>query len=273
MYRINDHLIFVEAQGLQDAPPVLLLHHGLGTVRSWKEQLPVLAEAGYRAIAYDRWGYGKSGRRERLAMPFFEPDLADLERLVDLFGTPTVAFIGHSDGANIALYFAAQHSKKVACMIVVAPHIYVEPKMIQGIEGIRQAYENDAEFQAKFHRVHRANAERVFWGWYEGWTDERNLGFDMRPVLKQIKCPVLVVQGLEDEHTLPDHARQVVLSLNAGAPEPQIKLWLAPGVGHMLPQDIPEAFNQRALAFLSANYGLPAKEQPSTPLDRFNQGR
>jgi pimeloyl-ACP methyl ester carboxylesterase len=222
-------------------------------VRSWKEQLPTLAEAGYRAIAYDRWGYGKSERRERLAIPFFEPDLADLESLLEQLGILRAAFIGHSDGANISLYFAARHPERVACMVAVAPHIYIEPRMIQGIEGVRQAYEYDAEFQAKFRKVHGANAERVFWGWYEGWTDKRNLNLDMRPVLQQVRCPVLVIQGLEDEHTLPEHARQAVLALNTGAPEPRAELWLAPDVGHMLPQDIPEAFNQRVLAFLSAN--------------------
>ena len=67
----------------------------------------------------------------------------------------------------------------------------------------------------------------------------------MRPELKRIACPVLVVQGCEDEHTEPRHARETAANI------PGAELWLVDGAAHMLPQDLPEVFNPRLLEFLT----------------------
>jgi 3-oxoadipate enol-lactonase len=75
---------------------------------------------------------------------------------------------------------------------------------------------------------------------------ESNLSWDIRPRLRNIRCRVLVVQGLEDEHATPQHARDL-----AGA-IPAAELWLVPGAGHMLPREQPEVFNPRLLGFLMA---------------------
>ena len=53
---VNGHDLYVERHGPEDGPAVLLLHHGLGSVRAWKEQIPVLVQAGYQVVAYDRSG-------------------------------------------------------------------------------------------------------------------------------------------------------------------------------------------------------------------------
>jgi pimeloyl-ACP methyl ester carboxylesterase len=244
MKEINGHLLYVIEQGPGCGPPVVLLHHGLGSVRAWKDQIPALAEAGYRVIAYDRWGYGRSDARAGFSMPHFNEDMADLEVLLSELEAQPAFLIGHSDGGNIALSCAARYPERVAGLVVVAAHIYVEPQMIKGIEDLRQAFENDAAFRQKFAYVHGDKAWDVFDHWYRGWANERNLDWDMRPLLKRITCPTLVVQGLEDEHATPQQARDTAAAI------PGAELWLEPGAGHMLPQDIPQIFNRKALAFM-----------------------
>ncbi len=199
---INGHHLHVECHGPQDGPPVILLHHGLGSVRAWKSNIPDLAAAGFRVIAYDRWGYGKSDPRQQLGQPCFADDLADLCALMQTIGVSRAALVGHSDGGTIALYFAAANPRQVSHLIVVAAHIYVEPKMLPGLQAIRYMYENDPDFRRKFIRQHGEKAESVFKNWHDGWYRVEHLAWDMRPILGKIACRTLVIQGEEDEHAL-----------------------------------------------------------------------
>lgn len=241
---INGHNLNVESHGPAGGPAVVLLHHGLGTIRSWKENIPALAAAGLRVIAYDRWGYGKSDLRPELGQPCFQADQADLLSLFMELQLEQAALVGHSDGGTIAMYFASAHVQRVSKLVTVAAHIYVESKMLPSMETIRNTYENDPDFQRKFTRQHGEKAGQVFQNWYCGWFKAGNLSWDMRPVLSGITCPVLVIQGDQDEHASPQHARDIAAAISGA------ELWLLPGAGHMLPQDSAEHFNPRVIEFL-----------------------
>ena len=245
---LNGHRLNIEGRGPEDGLPVILLHHGLGSVKSWKAQIPALAEAGYRVIAYDRWGYGGSDPREQLSLPYFEEDLCDLETLLNNFGLDRVALVGHSDGGTISLYYAAQYPARVACMVITAAHIYVEPKMIPGIQGIQQAFTHDKRMRAGLKHLHGDKVNAVFQGWYQGWMKPEIMDWDIRSLLGSITCPTLVVQGIDDEHATPKHAEDIASAI------PGAELWLEPGAGHMLPQDIPEEFNRKVISFLRTHY-------------------
>ena len=162
-------------------------------------------------------------------MPFFEEDVEDLISLMDYYDLEMAVLIGHSDGGTIALSFGAQYPQRLSLLVTVADHIYLEEKMEPGIEGLRQLYEDQPKIREALRRVHGEKVDDVYYGWFDGWRKEENLDWDMRPSLKHLTCPVLVVQGLDDEHATPQHARDI---------EAQIKdaeLWLVPGAGHMLP--------------------------------------
>jgi pimeloyl-ACP methyl ester carboxylesterase len=241
---INTRNLYIESHGSETGHPVVLLHHGLGSTRAWRKQIPVLVEAGYRVIAYDRWGYGQSEARPALNAPGFEDDLADLHRLLDVFDLPTITLIGHSDGGTIALYYAMQAPEKVAALVTVAAHIYLEPKMEPGIQGIRQAFDADSRFRDGMRYAHGDKFESVFTNWFDGWHTPKALAWDLRPQLPKIACPALVVQGEDDEHATPQHARDIAAGIK------DAELWLVPGARHMLPQDMPEVFNPKILEFL-----------------------
>ena len=244
--RINNHQIYIETHGPDNGQPLVLLHHGLGSTTAWRKQVPVLAEAGYQVIVYDRWGYGKSDQRTHLTIPSFEDDLKDLEKLLAIQNLQPVTLIGHSDGGTIALYYAAQNPHKVNGLVTIAAHIYLEPKMEPDILTTRDAFESNERFRRGMRRDHGEKFEVVFYNWFNSWHTPKVLDWDMRPLLSQITCPTLVIQGEEDQHATPQHAQDIADSIS------DADLWLVPGAEHMLPQDNPEIFNARILAFLSA---------------------
>jgi pimeloyl-ACP methyl ester carboxylesterase len=250
---INGHTLYVECHGPENGPPVVLLHHGLGSTRAWKKQIPALVHAGWRVIVYDRWGYGKSQARDGIDMPVFEQDQADLLALLDALELSKVTLVGHSDGGTISLYTASRFPEKVALLVTVAAHIYFEPKMEPGIESIRAIWKQDEGFRRAFKSVHGEKFESVFNNWYCSWHRPECLDWDMRPILARIQCPAFVVQGMLDEHATPQHARDLAACI------PGAQLWLAEGVTHMLPQDQPEPFNTRLLDFLSRSITLASR--------------
>lgn len=245
---INHRHLYVEQHGPENGPAVVLLHHGLGSTRAWRAQLDPLAQAGYRVIVYDRWGYGASQPRPHLALPGFEDDLADLQALLDHFQLEQVALVGHSDGGTIALYYASQSPKRVKALVTIAAHIYVETRMEAGIQSIRADFEQQDNFRLGLQRVHGEKFEDVFYNWFNGWHQPAALNWDARPRLAAIACPVLVVQGSADEHASPQHAADIAFAI------PKSELWLVPGARHMLPQEQPGIFNPGLLAFLNSTY-------------------
>lgn len=248
--KINRHDIHIIQRGPAEGLPVVLLHHGLGSTDAWRRQIPPLADSGYRVVAYDRWGYGSSEDRPALSLPCFEDDQEDLLALMDDLGVHRAALVGHSDGGTIALYFAAAHPERVACVVTIAAHIYVEPKMGSGILSVRRTFENDADFRRGMQRIHGDKYQQVFDNWFNGWMKPEHLSWEMRPVLRQIHCPVLVIQGLEDEHATPQHAEDIAAAISGA------EIWLVPGVGHMLQRDTARALNLKLLNFLGRHLAL-----------------
>jgi len=245
---INNHQLHVEVHGAKNAPVVVFIHHGLGSVRAWRAQIPEFVNSGYRVIVYDRWGYGQSEPRPYLDVPYFENDLADLYTLLETLKVERSTLVGHSDGGTLALFFANIYPERATCLVIVAAHIYLEPKMEPGILGIKAGFEHDERFRKGMRLAHGEKFQSVFSNWYDGWHNPEAQDWDMRPLLPDILCPTLVVQGEDDEHATPQHA----IDIAAGIPGSE--LWIEPGAGHMLPQDKPTLFNQRVIDFLRVRY-------------------
>jgi pimeloyl-ACP methyl ester carboxylesterase len=245
---VNGHDIHVEHNGPENGPVVVLLHHGLGSVKAWRGQIPALADAGYHVLAYDRWGYAGSGVRPGLDLPTFISDINDLHSLLAHLGIKRAALVGHSDGGTIALYFSTQYPNLVSCLVTVAAHIYVEPSMESAILNIERDFKTDERFRMGLQATHGEKYATVFHNWFDGWHRIESRSWDMHPLLGNIKCPSLIIQGEADEHATPKHARDIAEAI------PGAELWLVPGAGHMLPQENASLFNPRLLQFLDT-YG------------------
>jgi pimeloyl-ACP methyl ester carboxylesterase len=240
----SGHKLYWERCGQALDPSVIFLHHGLGSTLAWRAQLVTFARRGWQAVAYDRWGYGRSSPRPSLDLPTFARDVQDLATLLDDLGIRRTALVGHRDGGTAALYFAAQFPERVTALVTVAAHIYAQLDMAPGTLTVEDAFDHDPAFREGLRRAHAERAEAVFRTWFESWLQPCNLGWDMRPVLDGVRCPTLVIQGERDEYATSQHARDLADSIADGS------LWLIPGIGHMAPQDDPDEFNRRVLEFL-----------------------
>ncbi|MFO7769576.1 MAG: alpha/beta hydrolase [bacterium] len=242
---IRGHRLYVERLGPPGGLPLVLLHHGLGSVGAWRDIAPLLAAAGFRVLAYDRWGYGRSDDRPSFDIPDFTDDLADLTALLEHEGMERAVLVGHSDGGTIALLWAAEDPGRVDAMVSVAAHAYIEPKMDDGIEGIRRRWDSDPRFRESLTAIHGPRAADLVEEWIGAWHRPENRGWDIRDRLGTVSSPVLVIQGTSDGHAAPHHARAIHAAL------PESRLWLPEGAGHMLPRERPGPLTERVLGFLS----------------------
>ena len=99
--------------------PLILLHANTGTSTSWVKQTDALAKNGYRVIAFDRRGWGKS---EANATTGPQPGsvAGDLHALVDHLKLPKFYLVGVAGGGFSSLDYAAWHPERVIAMVVAA---------------------------------------------------------------------------------------------------------------------------------------------------------
>lgn len=201
---------------LIDRPLIIFLHEGLGSLSMWKNFPQELCNAiNCRGLVYSRPSYGKSpptSFNEKWGSDFMHdhayrvlPDF--LEALsIDVNNNPPWLF-GHSDGGSIALLYASKYPNQLAGAVVLAPHIFVEELTINSIKKARDAYiETDlAERLSKYHK----NVDSAFWGWNDVWLDPDFKKWNIHAELELISCPILAVQGRNDEYGTLEQIRAI----------------------------------------------------------------
>lgn len=186
-----------------DGPLMVFLHEGLGSVSTWRDYPERLCEAGaYRGLVYSRYGYGRSTPRREP----FPPDYLDREAREGLpaflqavgAGAEKPWLFGHSDGASIALLYAARFPDRIAGVIALAPHIFIEDITIAGLTEARAQYLT-GDLKQRLAR-HHADPDSAFWGWSDTWLHPAARGWNIEYMLPAIRCPVLAIQGFEDDY-------------------------------------------------------------------------
>ena len=99
--------------------PLVLLHAGSGQVAAWEAQIPAFAKAGYRVIAYDRRGWGKSITDPSTGP---QPGVAsdDLQALVDRLQVQRFHLVGIAAGGLVAIDYAAHHPERLRSLVLSA---------------------------------------------------------------------------------------------------------------------------------------------------------
>ena len=217
---------WIEA-GPGDGPLLVFLHEGLGSVSMWRDFPARLCERlGWQGLVYSRPGYGQSTPRsldQPLPPDFLERQalevLPALLRALRVDGTQRPLWLlGHSDGGSIALIHAAKHADSVAGLVVLAPHIMVEDISVTSIARAREAYLG-TDMRERLARHHR-DPDSAFRGWNDVWLSPAFRSWSIEATLPAITCPVLAVQGEDDEYgTLAQ-----VHGIAAAAPQTQVEV-------------------------------------------------
>jgi pimeloyl-ACP methyl ester carboxylesterase len=224
-------------QGAGGKPALVFLHEGLGSIKQWRDfPLKVAEAAGCPALVYDRYGYGQSDvlREAKRKIGFMHDEaLTALPEFLKNVKVENPILVGHSDGASIALIHAgAGHA--VRGVVAMAPHVFIEPACLSSIEKAARAFET-TDFAEKLGRYHR-NARKTFYGWADVWLDAEFKGWDIRnDYLPAIRCPVLAIQGHDDEYGTLQQLEE--LKRRVGGPCELLKL---EACGHSPFRDQPE---------------------------------
>ena len=254
----------VEGQG----PPLLLLHSHFYTMRMWQPWIDELA-GDFTLIRYDLTSHGLTG-----------PDPTDdysrqrgIELalgLLDHLGLNKVSVAGSSTGGALAWYLAANAPERVDKLILInAPGmprvtnkymerelpdwggyvLYLLPEAL--FKPFLQAPVADKslitdEMVHEFHQMYRREGNRLaefqrLLGWEKG---------DITPTLAQISAPTLIMWG-EDNPQLPvEHVGQYQQALTNAE---QVETRVYPGIGHVIPLEIPRQSARDVRAFLRAD--------------------
>lgn len=106
-------------EGARDGHPVLLLHGFPDSSRLWRNQVPALVDAGYRAIAPDLRGFGDSDRPERVRDYRMPVIVDDVRALLDALDISTAHVVGHDWGAIVAWAVAGNLADRVDRLVAI----------------------------------------------------------------------------------------------------------------------------------------------------------
>lgn len=262
--------IFYKDWGPKSAQPVVF-HHGWPlSADDWDNQMLFFLSEGFRVIAHDRRGHGRSDQTDTgNDMTTYAADVAELARALDL---KNAIHIGHSTGGGEVTRYVAHAEKgrvaKAVLMGAVPPIMLKTPANPQGLpldvfDGFRSALiANRAQFfidvpAGPFYGFNRPGA-KVFQGLINNWWRQGMAGgakaqydciaafseTDFTEDLNAITVPVLVMHG-EDDQIVPieDSAHKAVKLLKHGT------LKTYPGLPHGMFATDPEKINPDLLAF------------------------
>jgi len=201
---------------------VVLLHHGFGCTKMWKGIYPALVEQGYRIVMYDRRGYGQSeqgvGFKEFYESVRFRPEsVEELFLLKESLDLEPFHIIGQCEGGVVGADYSAEYPDHVLSFVTSSTQCYSTVPMSQlNSQKFPKPFRDLApdlrkklmNWHGKEHAESSYNMFRTYGGAYG------KDFFDLRKVLKSVKCPTLVLypdrsfifdveQAVEFYHCLP----------------------------------------------------------------------
>jgi pimeloyl-ACP methyl ester carboxylesterase len=236
--------------------PIILLHANTGNADSWQFNIPGLAEAGYRVIAFDRRGWGRS-----MANPETGPQpgtiAGDLHALAEYLRLDRFHLVGVAGGGFAAYDYVLWHPERLRSLVVAASGGAIEDPELRELRN-RTALPGFSSWPPEFREVSMGymatNPEGL-----EQWLDiHHHSRQDGAPVqsqrttitfegLQTIRVPTLLMPGDQDLQTPPWVMRRQLANI------PGAQFVVLPEAAHSINWEQPEAFNQAVLDFISAH--------------------
>jgi 3-oxoadipate enol-lactonase len=256
---------FVEVRGARlrvrtagTGPAVLLVHGWAIDLDMWTPQFAALA-GRYRLIAFDRRGFGYSSGTAGI-----DHDLADIEQLLARLDIDSIAIVGMSQGARVALRWALLSPRTTTCLVLDGPPrdilavgrpegeitlaAYRELVRDQGIAAFRSLWLGHPLMRLYTNepRTHALLREMV-----SRYPGHDLLGEDAAQLpgsgsVQRLDLPILIVNGEHDTTTRIGAGAELARAL------PHAQLAIIPGAGHLPNLDNPGAYNQVLDQFLTA---------------------
>ncbi len=235
--------------GSPDAPPVLLIHGAPGSWKAYRRYLtdPALTSRAH-LIAYDRPGYGDSGRG-RVVPSLREQAVAAAQALtLDGSGRPAIV-VGHSLGGPIAARFAMDFPSRVAGLVLVAPS--VDPDL-EHVHWYQRLAERRAVRWLVPRDLRTANEEIL---------PLRGELRRMLPLWGRITAPTIVIHGDRDRLVPVANAAFAARML----PHASVEVWRPHEATHFVLWKRPALIERAILDLLAREEARPAAPVPAPP--------
>jgi len=246
-------LWFIDTGGA--GPPVVLLHPNTGTVAIWEPQIAAFAQAGYRVIAFDRCGWGKS-ISDPAAGARTGGVTGDLDALADHLKLEKFHLLGVAGGGFIALDYAAWRPERMRSLIVGGSTGAIADKEVAdfiariAIPHIREQPTYYREIGPSYRGANPDGVAR----WIAIDEQARQPGTAFQPKLR-------TPNTFAKLETIAAPALVIAADADLLAPPALIRMWAAhlkhhewaviPDAGHAMAWERPGAFNDVVLDFLA----------------------
>jgi pimeloyl-ACP methyl ester carboxylesterase len=245
----------------------VIFHHG-GYYYSWywENQIRALSEEGYRVIAKDRLGWGKSSKPE---IPYsINLWASNTARLMDHLGIEQAALVGHSIGGQMVTRFAFLYPERITHLVTVNQVGLTDSRNGRGFEPLTGDIESNPDMQEVYGGLLRW-ADRNYVAWRPEYLEHMRIRYGQRlsgdwPRMayisrltghmrsmdtvvndwQHIETPTLILGGQEDYPTYAEEAR------NAASIFPDGRAILIPNVGHNPHEEAPDQLNAALISFL-----------------------
>lgn len=221
-------------------PPVLLLHGGFGNSNYFGHLIPVLVEHGYRVIAMDSRGHGRSTRDD--APISYHLMAGDVIGLLDQLGITRVNLVGWSDGGCIGFDLALNHPDRLAGLFAFGANA--------DVSGDREGFDKTPGFAAYLKRTpdeyRKLSPTPGRWDDFSAAVGKMwaTLPAFTAAQLRSIKVPTVIADGEYDEAIKQSHDRYMADTI------PGARLEILPNVSHFAMLQDPAEFNAAVLDFL-----------------------
>lgn len=197
----NKKVTYVSNKISENRPYLVFLHDSLGCIELWRDFPELLAiQTNCNLLIYDRLGYGKSDTflTEKRELNYMELEADFLNVFLEKLNIKEAILFGHSDGGSIALIAAAKYPEKIKGVVSEGAHIFVEEITLQGIREAKMLFQN-SNLPEKLAKYHGTKTQALFDAWTETWLRPDFFAWNIEHFLPKIHCPVLVIQGIDDE--------------------------------------------------------------------------
>jgi len=262
---INGNKVYYEVHGRGE--PIILLHHGFGCMKIWKDIYPVLADRDYQLIMYDRRGYGQSEGGPDF-FDFFTSDryrpesVDELARIREFLGLESFHIVGQCEGGVVGLDYAVRYPDQVKTLSISSTLCYTETPMIElNRQAFPQTFQDlDPALKLKMIYWHGQDRAESFFNQCCQYGGAYGRGvFDLRGLLPAVACPVLIIY--------PD--RSALFPVEQGVAFyrglPKGELAVLPRCGHNTYEHQPEEYTRHILNFLHRfKFGVPTGLEKAT---------
>jgi pimeloyl-ACP methyl ester carboxylesterase len=215
---------------------LVFLHDSLGCITTWRELPQELgATLGCDVLVYDRQGYGRSAPfgPEPRGLDYMHREADVLNKLIITTGIQRAILVGHSDGGTIALLAAVRHPGRIDALVTIGAHVFVEEVTLNGIRMVERQM-NTTDLRERLVRHHGDRTDALFHAWVHTWLAPFFRAWDITTELASIACPVLVLQGMDDQFGTEAQVQAI-----AAAVGPQTRTYIIPGAGHSPHRETP----------------------------------